>query len=115
MKIILIKYGELTTKKDNRKVFINILYNNIKKALNNYKVKIIKTRDRMYIETEENIEEVVDILKNIFGIHSIVVATKVNTNIDEIEQNALKIAKEINFSTFKVEVTRTDKNTRLKR
>ena len=55
MKIILIKYGELTTKKDNRKVFINILYNNIKKALNNYKVKIIKTRDRMYIETEENI------------------------------------------------------------
>ena len=109
MKIILIKYGELTTKKDNRKVFINILYNNIKKALNNYKVKIIKTRDRMYIETEENIEEVVDILKNIFGIHSIVVATKVNTNIDEIEQNALKIAKEINFSTFKVEITRADK------
>ena len=110
MKIILIKYGELTTKKDNRKVFINILYNNIKKALNNYKVKIIKTRDRMYIETEENIEEVVDILKNIFGIHSIVVATKVNTNIDEIEQNALKIAKEINFSTFKVEITRADKS-----
>ena len=27
MKIILIKYGELTTKKDNRKVFINILIN----------------------------------------------------------------------------------------
>jgi adenylyl- and sulfurtransferase ThiI len=41
MKIILIKYGELTTKKDNRKVFINILYNNIKKALINYKVNII--------------------------------------------------------------------------
>ena len=32
MKIILIKYGELTTKKDNRKVFINILYNNIRLA-----------------------------------------------------------------------------------
>ena len=62
MKIILIKYGELTTKKDNRKVFINILYNNIKKALINYTVNIIKTRDRMYIETEENIDEVVDIL-----------------------------------------------------
>ena len=58
MKIILIKYGELTTKKDNRKVFINILYNNIKKALINHKVNIIKTRDRMYIETEENIDEV---------------------------------------------------------
>ena len=39
MKIILIKYGELTTKKDNRKLFINILYNNIKRALENYNVK----------------------------------------------------------------------------
>ena len=27
--VILIKYGELTTKKDNRKEFINILYNNL--------------------------------------------------------------------------------------
>lgn len=110
MKIILIKYGELTTKKDNRKVFINILYNNIKKALINYKVNIIKTRDRMYIETEENIDEVVDILKNIFGIHSIVVATRVNTNNEEIEANVLEVAKNIEFNTFKVETTRSDKS-----
>ena len=27
--VILIKYGELTTKKSNRKFFINTLYNNI--------------------------------------------------------------------------------------
>ena len=29
-KIILIKYGELTTKKANRNLFVNTLYNNIK-------------------------------------------------------------------------------------
>ena len=110
MKIILIKYGELTTKKDNRKVFINILYNNIKKALINYKVNIIKTRDRMYIETEENIDEVVDILKNIFGIHSIVVAYKVDTNTDIIKEKVLEVVKEIDFNTFKVDTRRTDKN-----
>ena len=110
MKIILIKYGELTTKKDNRKVFINILYNNIKKALFFYKVNIIKTRDRMYIETTENIDEIVDILKNIFGIHSIVVATRVNTNIEEIEATVLEVAKTIDFTTFKVETNRADKS-----
>ena len=110
MKIILIKYGELTTKKDNRKVFINILYNNIKKALINYKVNIIKTRDRMYIETTENIDEIVDILKNIFGIHSIVVATRVNTNIEEIEATVLEVVKTIDFTTFKVETNRADKS-----
>ena len=109
MKIILIKYGELTTKGANRNLFINILYNNIKKALENYNVKIIKNRVRMFIETEDNIDEIVNILQNIFGIHSIVVATRVNTNIEEIESNVLDIAKKIDFNTFKVETSRTDK------
>lgn len=110
MKVILIKYGELTTKKENRKLFINILYNNINNALKGYNVNIIKNRVRMFIETEDNIDEIVDILKNIFGIHSIVVATRVNTNIKEIEENALEIAKNTNFLTFKVETNRADKS-----
>ena len=109
MKIILIKYGELTTKGANRNLFINTLYNNVKKALSNYNVKIIKNRVRMFIETEDNLEEIVNILKNIFGIHSIVVATRVNTNTDEIEATVLDIAKGIDFKTFKVETSRTDK------
>ena len=109
MKIILIKYGELTTKGANRNLFINILYNNIKKALENYNVKIIKNRVRMFIETEDNLDEIVNILKNIFGIHSIVVATRVNTNTEDIESNVLDIAKNIDFRTFKVETRRTDK------
>ena len=110
MKIILIKYGELTTKKDNRKLFINILYNNIKKELEDYDVKIIKNRVRMFIETDDNIDEIVNILKNIFGIHSIVIATKVNTNTIEIEKEVLNIAKNTNFNTFKVETDRADKS-----
>ncbi len=110
VKIILIKYGELTTKSGNRNLFITILYNNIKKALSNYNVKIIRNRVRMFIETEDDIENIVNILKNIFGIHSIVVATKVNTNIEEIESTSLDIAKRISFKTFKVETNRSDKS-----
>ena len=110
MKIILIKYGELTTKGANRNLFINTLYTNVKKALENYEVKIIKNRVRMFIETEDNLDEIVNILKNIFGIHSIVVATRVNTNTEEIETNVLDIARSIDFKTFKVETSRTDKN-----
>ena len=110
MKIILIKYGELTTKKDNRKLFINILYNNVKKALENYDVKIIKNRVRMFIETEDNIDEIANILKSIFGIHSIVIATRVNTNSLEIEKEVLNIAKNTKFNTFKVETDRADKS-----
>ena len=108
-KIILIKYGELTTKKNNRNLFINILYENIKDKLKNYNVKIVKNRVRMFIETDNNIDEIVSILSNIFGIHSIVVAYKVNTNIDNIKNSVLEIANNTNFNTFKVETKRSDK------
>ena len=109
-KIILIKYGELTTKKNNRNLFINLLYENIKNKLKNYDVKIVKNRVRMFIETNDNIDEIVNILSNIFGIHSIVVAYKVDNNIDSIKTNVLDIVKNIEFKTFKVETKRSDKN-----
>lgn len=110
MKVILIKYGELTTKGDNRKYFINVLYNNIKKALEGYNVNIVKNRVRMFIETDDDVMEIVNILKNIFGIHSIVIATRVNTNISEIEDNVLEVARKNDFRTFKVETDRADKS-----
>lgn len=109
-KIILIKYGELTTKKANRNLFINILCDNVKSALKNYHVNIIKNRVRMFIETDDNINEIVDVLKDIFGIHSIVVAYKVDTNTDIIKEKVLEVVKEIDFNTFKVDTRRTDKN-----
>jgi len=109
-KMILIKYGELTTKKQNRNLFINYLYNNIKEKLADYNVKIIKNRVRMYIETDDNIEEIVNILKKIFGIHSIVIAYKVDTNTESIKNKVLELIKGIDFKTFKVETKRSDKN-----
>ena len=64
-KIILIKYGELTTKKANRSLFINRIYENMKLALSNYNVKISKNRVRMFIEPgNENIDEIVNIIKD---------------------------------------------------
>ena len=110
-KIILIKYGELTTKKANRNLFINRIYENMKLALENYNIKITKNRVRMFIEPgNENIDEIVNIVKNIFGIHSIVIAYKVQTNIDTINESVLEIASNINFNTFKVETDRADKS-----
>ena len=37
-RVILIKYGELSTKKGNRNFFINTLYNNVKNKLKNFDV-----------------------------------------------------------------------------
>ena len=109
-KLILIKYGELTTKKDNRKTFIKILETNIKNKIKNLYTNITKTMSRMYITYDEiNEEEILKNLKKIFGIHSIVTCEKVNTNEDEIKNKVLEILKDKEFKTFKVSTKRSDK------
>ena len=39
-RVVLIKYGELTTKKGNRNFFVNLLYKSILNKLSGYNVKI---------------------------------------------------------------------------
>ena len=69
-KVILIKYGELTTKKDNRNFFINKLKNNIFDKISDYSFEIQDDYYRMFIiPNPEDIDGIVNILKNIFGIH----------------------------------------------
>ncbi len=110
-KIILIKYGELTTKKANRNVFIKILTENIQKSLKDYEIKINKNRVRMFIEVlDNNFDEIINKLTKIFGIHSIVIANKTDNNIDNIKNEVLNIAKNTKFKTFKVETKRSNKN-----
>ncbi|MDD2435391.1 MAG: tRNA 4-thiouridine(8) synthase ThiI [Bacilli bacterium] len=109
-RLILIKYGELTTKKANRHFFIKMLEKNILNVLKNYQVKIIKDRVRMYIEVDnKDVDEVVTSLTKVFGIHGIVICYRVNTNIEEIEKSVLEIVKKEQFHTFKVETKRADK------
>ena len=105
-KLILIKYGELTTKKGNRNLFINSLKNNIKRVLKDNDYKLIANRDHIYIETNE-IEEVLKKLNFVFGIQGIVVAHKVNTNTEDIKDKVLELLKEKSFKTFKVETKRS--------
>ena len=115
-KIILIKYGELTTKKANRNLFINTLAKNIEKSLENYDFKLTKNRVRMFIELydESKEEEIISKLKKIFGIHGIVICYRTDTNIDIIKRDVLTVAKNEHFKTFKVETKRSDKKFQIK-
>ena len=110
-RVILIKYGELTTKKGNRNFFVNTLYNNVKNKLKNLDVKISKDRSRMYIEfKDEELDLIKSKIDKIFGIHMYHIAYIVNTNSEDIKNKVLEIAKENNFSTFKIETKRSDKS-----
>ena len=110
-KVILIKYGELTTKKDNRNFFINKLKNNIFDKISDYSFEIQDDYYRMFIiPNEEDIDGIVNILKNIFGIHEIVVAYMSEVVSEEdILKCSLEVMKNEEFKTFKVVTNRSDK------
>ena len=109
-RVVLIKYGELTTKKGNRKFFINTLYQNLKKKLNNLDVKISRDISRMYIEFSDNdLELVLKKLNQVFGIHTYQVAYKIETDSEAIKNLAVTIM-ENKTGTFKVETKRANKN-----
>lgn len=108
-KLILIKYGELTTKKANRNFFIKTLEKNIKKILCDENIEIKKDRVRMYIKTNGNLEKIVLKLKRVFGIHGIVICYQVDNNIDSMKETILEILKDKDFKTFKINAKRADK------
>ena len=110
-RVILIKYGELSTKKGNRNFFIKTLYDNIKNKLKSYDVKISKDRARMYIEfLDSDLDDIKKIIDKVFGIHMYHIAHIVDTNIDVIKDGVLEIVREQKFNTFKIETKRSDKN-----
>ena len=114
-RVILIKYGELTTKKGNRKFFVNTLYKNIKEKLKKYNVKIHKDISRMYIEfNDEDLDIILNRINSIFGIHEYLVAYKVETDALKIKESVLEILSNVKFNSFKVETKRSDKNFEIK-
>lgn len=110
-RVILIKYGELSTKKGNRNFFINTLYNNVRGKLKKYDVKIHKDRARMYVTFKDSdLESIKGVVDKIFGIHMYHIAYVVDTNEESIKKNLLEVVSKEKFETFKIETKRSDKN-----
>ncbi len=113
MKNILIRYGELTLKGNNRNAFISKLIQNIKYKLKKYKDIIFYKKDHnslvLEIKDENKLEEICDILQNIFGIYSLSIVEIVEKDLDLILQRCLEVASQ-HKGTFKVEVERKDKS-----
>ena len=110
MRVILIKYGELSTKKGNRNFFINTLYNNVKSKLGMYDVSINKDRAKMTINfRDEDLDDIVKIVGKVFGIHTFNIAYLCDSDEDAIKSTVMEVVSNTNFNTFKVETKRSDK------
>ena len=110
-KLIMIKYGELSTKKGNRNFFIKTLSDNIKNKLSDLNLAITSDMTRMYIEYEEkNEKEIQDRLSKIFGIFEFIVVDKTASDEEAIKAKILELLTYKKFKTFKVVTKRSDKS-----
>ena len=110
--MIMVRYGELSTKGKNIGDFIKMLGNNIKRELKKYqKLEYRISRDHIYITlNDEPYEPIKEILKGVSGASSFSLVYKVESDIDRIKEACLELAKEENKNTFKVKSKRADKN-----
>lgn len=110
-KVILIKYGELSTKKDNINYFLIRLRDNIVNCLKDLHVNVNYDKGRMFIYDISDYEEVIKRLKNVFGIHEMSIGYMINSTIyEDIALEIINILKEKEFNTFKVESKRSNKS-----
>ena len=108
--LIIIKYGELTTKKDNIKFFIKTLVKNVEESLKDIEHTLEYDNGRMFIYTDY-IEEIKEKLRNIFGIFEIETGYELEKNdIDYISDVLKDLIKDKSFKTFKVVTKRSDKS-----
>ncbi len=110
MNTILIRYGEIFLKGNNRGYFESALAKNIRTALENFKFKFVRTQNRFLLEDYDEAYEtdIIDKLTKIFGIHSVSVAVKVKSTEEELEKAAVLMMKD-KSGTFRVTVNRADK------
>lgn len=111
-KLIMIKYGELSTKKDNISMFLKQLKDNIQFQLSNIDCKISFDKGRMFITcSDDDFDKVKNALKTVFGIHEYVIAYKIDErDINKIGEHILDKLKLEDFKTFKIVTKRSDKN-----
>lgn len=109
---IVVRFGELSTKGKNRKDFISLLLNNLKKQLIMFpNLKFEKTHDRLFIHLNgEKVEKIKEIVECCFGISSYSIAIKTDLKIEDMQRCALDLVREKEYKTFKIETKRQDKN-----
>lgn len=109
-KLILVKYApEIFLKGLNKNKFEKKLKENIKSMLKGMEYEFISDQGRWFLYSE-NLDELVDRVKKVFGIAELCIVTEVTTDLEIIYKEALIALKENGAKTFKVETNRANKS-----
>jgi len=111
---LIVKYGEVMLKGNNRPMFVNALMRNIRAVLGDSgKYRIRKGQSMLYIEPEEgfDMDKATKQLRRVFGVLLFHRALEVEKDLESIKVHSGEyFAKALNQSrSFKIETRRTDK------
>ncbi|NLC37831.1 MAG: tRNA 4-thiouridine(8) synthase ThiI, partial [Clostridia bacterium] len=114
--VLVVRYGEISLKGKNRRIFEDLLLRRMKEALEGLPPrKIWKTYGRIYVELFDDASTVMERLAKVFGIFSFSPARLVSLDLDAIREAALLELRSCGEGgTFKVETKRPNKNFPLK-
>ena len=108
-----LSYGELSLKGKNRGQFERMLRNRIHKSLNGFNHELVDDLSKLYVIVDNNdMDEVVEKLKKIFGVVGLNPSARVNREDEEIKAKVLEFANyayEQGARTFKIGINRSNK------
>jgi thiamine biosynthesis protein ThiI len=108
---LMVHYGELGTKGDNKRLFIAQLVRNIRHALASFsEVAVTSNRDHAFVSINEgNFAAVLARLQDVSGIQKISLVYKCEKDIEAVKKDALTLIEAEVGNTFKADVSRADK------
>lgn len=113
--LILVRYGEMTLKKKNYRQFLQVINDNIKRKLKDFKhIKYFNTDYRFYIYLRgEDHKKVIEKLNTVVGLSSYSLCEETTNNYEDMAKLAIEMIKgykKTNRASFKVETNRADKS-----
>ncbi|WP_425449389.1 tRNA uracil 4-sulfurtransferase ThiI [Dethiothermospora halolimnae] len=115
-RVVSVSFGEIILKGANRSFFVNKLMKHIRRVTREFgSPRVYKGHGKVFIEVnEENIDDIVNRVKKVFGIVYVSPCYRIGKEVEEIEKYSLLATKEAkknrDINTFKVKCKRVDKN-----
>lgn len=111
-KVVLIHYGELALKGENRPLFERALLENVKKALGGLYAKGKTVSGRIVVRLERNADErnAEKLIKCVLGIANFSFAYSLPVDFDAFAREALPLISQRTFERFRVAARRSDKS-----
>lgn len=108
--IIMVRYGEIYLKGQNRPYFQKLLLERVKDAVKQYRARVCLHDSRLIVSDYSSAEGCIQRLVKVFGVHSLCVATEMEKDDFELLcAQAVQLMEGLE-GTFKVVARRADKN-----